>query len=282
MNWDGTTNHESPRGAPQSTWHGRLPRVPRTTITGGTPVSRRLRPSFLFTISFRRLIRSILFALLFMGWLPAAEPQTLFDGKTLTGWDGDPRFWRVEDGAITGETTPESALKANTFLIWRGGTVADFTMEFSYRIVSNEGNSGFQFRSVDRGQFQVSGYQANIEQGGKNRNGMLYDEGTGREVLALAGERTRVGDGKTRLATEKFAEAKDLFASVKGQGEWNRYRVDATGNHIRITINGVLMSEVTDEGGKQAAKEGIIAFQLHVGKPMKLQLKDLILLDRKP
>ena len=96
-------------------------------------------------------------------------------------------------------------------------------------------------KKANGGNFQVTGYQANIEQGGRNRNGMLYDEGTGREVLALAGERTRVGDGKTRIATEKFAEAKDLFASVKGQGEWNRYRVEATGNHFRITINDVLI-----------------------------------------
>jgi hypothetical protein len=207
--------------------------------------------------------------------LMAAEPVSLFDGATLTGWEGDPRFWRVEDGAITGETTPESVLKANTFLIWRGGTVTDFTMEFSYRILSEEGNSGLQFRSLDRGGFQVTGYQANIELGGKNRNGMLYDEGTGREVLALAGERTRVGDGKMRLATEKFAESKDLFASVKGRGEWNRYRVEASGNHFRIAINDVLMCEATDEGEKQAAKDGILAFQLHVGKPMKLQVKDM-------
>lgn len=219
-------------------------------------------------------IRFLFLALLVLN-MAAAEPQSLFDGKTLSGWDGDARFWRIEDGAITGETTADKSLKTNTFLIWRGGTVKDFTMEFSYRIVSAEGNSGFQFRSVDRGSFLVTGYQANIEQGGKNRNGMLYDEGTGREVLALAGERTRVGDGKTRLATEQFAEAKELFTKVNGIGEWNRYRVDATGNRIRITINDVLMSEATDEGEKQAAKEGIIAFQLHVGKPMKLQLMDL-------
>lgn len=219
-------------------------------------------------------MRHLLLAFLVLN-MTAVEPQSLFDGKTLGGWDGDARFWRVEDGTITGETTPAQTLTKNTFLIWRGGTVADFTMEFSYRIVSAEGNSGFQFRSLDRGDFLVTGYQANIEQGGKNRNGMLYDEGTGREVLALAGERTRVGDGRTRLATEKFAEARELFAKVNGIGGWNRYRVDAIGNRIRITINDVLMSEVVDEGEKQAAKEGIIAFQLHVGKPMKLQLKDL-------
>ncbi len=219
-------------------------------------------------------LRILLLACTFLG-VSAAESQTLFDGASLTGWDGDQRFWRVEDGAITGEIPADAGLKKNTFLIWRGGTVSDFTMEFSYRIVSDEGNSGFQFRSVDRGEFQVTGYQANIEQGGKNRNGMLYSEGTGRDVLALAGERTRVGDGKTRIATEKFAEAKDLFTKVNGRGEWKQYRVEATGNRIRITINDVLMSEATDESEKQAAKEGIIAFQLHAGKAMKLQVKDL-------
>ena len=227
------------------------------------------------------MIRHLLLAFLVLN-AAAAEPQSLFDGKTLSGWDGDTRFWRVEDGAITGETTADQTLKTNTFLIWKGGTVSDFTMEFSYRMVSAEGNSGFQFRSLDRGNFLVTGYQANIEQGGKNRNGMLYDEGGGREVLALAGERTRVGDGKARLQHERFAEAKELFTAVKGRGEWNRYRVIAQGALMRIAINDVEMCAVTDEGPTRAARSGIIALQLHVGKPMKIQFKDLVLTRSEP
>jgi hypothetical protein len=209
--------------------------------------------------------------------LPAAEPVPLFDGSTLTGWEGDPRFWRVEDGCITGESTAGLVLKQNTFLIWRGGTVADFTIGFAYRILSEEGNSGLQFRSSDRGGFLVTGYQANVEQGGRNRNGMLYDEGGGREVLALAGERTRVGDGKARPSSERFAETMQLFAAVKGRGEWNRYRVIAHGATMTVSINDTLMCEVTDEGPTQAATSGIVALQLHVGKPMKIQFKDLVL-----
>jgi hypothetical protein len=212
----------------------------------------------------------------------AVDPIELFDGRTLAGWEGEERFWRVEEGCITGETTADQPLKRNTFLIWRGGVVDDFTLEFSYRILSEEGNSGVQFRSIDRGEFQVTGYQANIEQGGKNRNGMLYSEGTGRDVLALAGERTRVGDGRTRLHSERVAEAKDLFAAVKGRGEWNHYRVTAQGRTMRIAINQVPMCEVSDESATQAAASGIIAFQLHAGKPMKLQLKELRLTRLEP
>ena len=220
---------------------------------------------------------SVIFLCAALLHLSGAETARLFDGTSLNGWSGDPRFWRVEDGAITGETTADQGLKKNTFLIWKGGTVDDFTIEFSYRIVSEEGNSGLQYRSLDRGDFQVTGYQANVEQGGKNRNAMIYSEGTGREVLALAGERTRVGDGKTRLATERIAETKDLFAQVKGRGEWNRYQVVAQGTTTTISINGRLMSQTTDESAQDAATRGILAFQLHVGKAMKIQFRDILL-----
>src|SRR6059036_936900 len=66
--------------------------------------------------------------------------KSLFNGKDLSGWEGDPKFWSVKEGTITGQTTPENPLKQNTFLIWKGGTVEDFELRFSYRIVG--GNSG--------------------------------------------------------------------------------------------------------------------------------------------
>ena len=56
---------------------------------------------------------------------PAAENEEgfkpIFDGKTLNGWDGDPKLWTVEDGAITGRTNDEDPLKTNQFIIWRQG-----------------------------------------------------------------------------------------------------------------------------------------------------------------
>ena len=71
----------------------------------------------------------------------------LFDGKTLTGWDGNPTFWSVVDGAIVGRTTPENPTKGNTFLIWRQGLLCDFELRLSWKIEG--GNSGVQYRSRD-------------------------------------------------------------------------------------------------------------------------------------
>src|SRR5262245_35659542 len=91
----------------------------------------------------------------------AEEFRSLFNGKDLAGWDGDPKFWSVKEGAITGMTTPENPAKGNTFLIWRGGTLKDFELRLQFRIQG--GNSGVQYRSKDLGKWVVSGYQADID-----------------------------------------------------------------------------------------------------------------------
>lgn len=208
--------------------------------------------------------------------LLAADAISLFDGKTLDGWEGAEGLWRVEDGAITGESTAAAPLKGNTFLIWRKGTVADFEIEFQYRILSDSANSGLQYRSKDHGNFVVGGYQADIESG-QTYTGINYGEKTGREILAERGQRAWLGDGKTKTKTktEQFADGKALQASVKGKGEWNLYKVVAKGATMTHTINGTLMSETIDESAKDAVKQGILAFQLHQGPPMKIQFKDI-------
>src|SRR5262249_49163446 len=86
--------------------------------------------------------------------------KSLFNGKDLSGWDGNPKFWSVQDGVITGQTTAENPTQGNTFLIWRDGTVDDFELRLSYRIVN--GNSGIQYRSSDKGNWVVGGYQADF------------------------------------------------------------------------------------------------------------------------
>ena len=110
--------------------------------------------------------------------------ESIFDGQTLKGWDGDVAFWRVENGAITGETTAEKPLKLNTFIVWSGGTTKDFELKLEYRI-TEVGNSGVQYRSValpEVGPHVLKGYQADID--GRNMyTGMLYEE-RGRGFLA--------------------------------------------------------------------------------------------------
>src|SRR5687767_14612132 len=75
--------------------------------------------------------------------------KSLFNGNDLSGWDGNPKFWSVKDGLVTGQTTADNPTQGNTFLIWRDGTVEDFELRLSYRIVG--GNSGIQYRSKDLG-----------------------------------------------------------------------------------------------------------------------------------
>lgn len=90
-----------------------------------------------------------LFLLLAMSIVAQAGEQSLFNGKDLEGWEGNPKLWSVEEGAITGRTAAEgeTKLKHNTFLVWKAGTVGDFELTFRYRIES--GNSGVQYRSQE-------------------------------------------------------------------------------------------------------------------------------------
>jgi hypothetical protein len=217
-------------------------------------------------------------ALLAAGLAPGAEAAAavpVFDGMTLAGWDGDRAYWRVEDGCITGETTPDRKLKKNTFLLWRAGTVADFDIAFDYRILSDWANSGLQYRSRDIGSYLVAGYQANIESG--VNNGMNYSEETGRGILALVGQRVWLGDGTTKNKVEAIGDRTTLLRAVKPKGEWNHYELTAKGTTMTILINGTLLSETIDQSAKDADKAGILALQLHVGPPMKIQFRDFVL-----
>ncbi len=127
-----------------------------------------------------QLYRSLMFlAALVAATIPASADdwEVLFDGKTLTGWDGDPNTWSVKDGAITGQTYNEEdkKLKGNTFIIWRGGEVDNFELELEYKIVN--GNSGIQYRSfeVPNEKWVIGGYQADFE-AGDTYSGILYGE----------------------------------------------------------------------------------------------------------
>ena len=97
----------------------------------------------------------------------------LSNGTDLSEWSGDERFWRIEDGVIIGESTPELPCQSTNYLIRDGLRAADFEFECSYRI--NGGNSGVQFRTRRNGETSVRGYQADIEDG-PNWTGCLYEQ----------------------------------------------------------------------------------------------------------
>ena len=221
----------------------------------------------------------------------SAEEKEIFNGKDLTGWEGNKDLWSVKDGTITGITPPDPAnpakgiLKHNTFLVWKGGTVADFELTFQYRI--EKGNSGVQYRSKELtpGEFGpiISGYQADFE-AGETYSGILYEE-RGRGILAKRGEKTVIkpgADGKKPVVevTGTVGESAAIQASIKKE-DWNEYRIVAKGNHVQHFINGQQTVDVTDEDAANAPKEGLLALQIHAGPPMVVQFKNFKLVESK-
>jgi len=215
---------------------------------------------------------------------------SLFDGKNLEGWDGDPRFWRIENGTIVGETKEGNLADKNTFLIYRGKEFADFELHFSYRVTGY--NSGVQYRSVDQGDWNVSGYQCDFEDRwhevkGKpdpsfidEYSGMFFDEG-GRMFLGQRGDVVIVRtnpDAPGKSLVEKIGSVGDpviLEKHIHRGQQWNEMVVIAKGYQFTHMINGHVMAIGIDENVENRRASGIFAFQLHSGPPMKIELKDI-------
>jgi hypothetical protein len=199
----------------------------------------------------------------------------IFDGTSLANWDGDTAVWRVENGAIVGETTAEKPLKANTFLIWRGGKPADFELKLEYRM--NATNSGVQYRSVevpDVGKWVLKGYQADLDFANQ-WTGQLYEE-RGRGFLALRGQATQILEGKKARVIGTLESGDALKALVK-VNDWNQFHVIARGNTLVHVVNGHVMAVAVDDDPKARATSGLIGFQIHTGDPMKVEYRNILL-----
>lgn len=216
--------------------------------------------------------------------LASAEETQLFNGKDLTGWEGDPKFWSVQDGALTGKSTPDNPVPHNTFLIWKGGQPSDFTLTLKFKMTPGDAkkytNSGIQYRSkvIDPAKFIVGGYQADFEYG-DNYSGILYEE-KGRAILAKRGEQVVIKQGdapaKPKIeVTGKTGDSKEIQAAIN-KDDWNEFKIVAEGNNVKQYINGKLTVDVTDETA-EAPKSGVIALQMHQGAPMQVQFKDIVL-----
>lgn len=209
--------------------------------------------------------------------------DAIFDGTSLKGWDGDPAFWRVENGAIVGESTAENPLKENTFLIWRGGEPKDFELKLQYRM--NATNSGVQFRSVqvppgtpqgDRkveGKWVLKGYQADIDF--ENRwTGQVYEE-RGRGFLAIRGQAVHVPEGGRPRVIGNLQQSPDELKALIKSNDWNQLHLIARANTIIQILNGAVTSIVVDDDAKNRAESGLIGFQIHTGAPMKIEFRNV-------
>ena len=216
----------------------------------------------------------------------------IFDGKTLTGWEGDKKYWKVENGNIVGEITPATLLKTNSFLIWRGGKPADFELTLEFKI-SRNGNSGINYRSVEveNVPHALKGYQADID-GAINYTGQNYEERK-RTTLAYRGEIVQVNAlqkntadslqnfiknnaWSQRVVTGSLGSSDSLKTKINFEG-WNTCRLIIKGKNLRHFINGILMSEVIDNDKVNGKLSGLIGVQVHVGPPMKVEYRNIML-----
>jgi hypothetical protein len=225
----------------------------------------------------------------------ASEQQddfiSLFDGNSLHEWEFDPVYWSVKEGAIVGEITPETVLKNNTFIIWKGGELGDFELKADFWI-SEKGNSGVQYRSerFTEVPYALRGYQADID-GGNLYTGQNYEERK-RTTLAYRGQKTQIASApdsipsiggyvhnnawKGLVLVEELGDRTALGNLIK-KGEWNTIHIVAKGNLMKHYVNGTLMSEVLDEDTKNRKLSGLLGFQVHVGPPMKVMFKNILL-----
>jgi len=202
--------------------------------------------------------------------------KKLFNGKDLTGWNGNPNLWSVKDGTIQGQTTKENPTKGNTFLIYTNGDVSDFELRFSYKIVG--GNSGVQYRSkvINPDNWVVGGYQGDFE-AGKTYSGILYDEAGGaggRAIMAQRGESVVWDADCKKQVVGALGKSEEIQAKIKSE-DWNDYVIVARGNQLMHQINGVKTVEVTDNCEAKRLTKGVLALQLHAGPPMTVQFKDI-------
>jgi 3-keto-disaccharide hydrolase len=186
----------------------------------------------------------------------AGESKKLFDGKTLDGWEGDLKTWRVEDGSIVGGSL-DANVPRNEFLCTTK-SYGDFELKVKFKLMGDKksANAGVQFRTKRIPKHhEVSGYQADIGQG---YWGALYDESRRNKVLAAP-------------------SAKVLDKLVK-EGDWNDYKIRAEGASIKLWLNGTLTVDYTEKDDK-IERTGILGLQVHGGGKTKVLYKDITIVE---
>lgn len=200
--------------------------------------------------------------------------ESIFNGKDLSGWSGDPAIWKVENGTIVGTTTDEAPLDYNRFLIFKGEEVEDFKLSVDIKL-TGDSNSGIQYRSkvnTDLGDHVVTGYQCDMHPS-EWANGMLYEEKE-RGILARRGQKVVLTeDGGRKVIGKPDGGSEQVFDPF----EWHTYSIEAHGNHLVHAIDGVTTVEIFDHDVTERDLKGTIAIQVHKGPAMKVEVRKVLL-----
>jgi hypothetical protein len=193
---------------------------------------------------------------------------SLFDGVSLDGWDGNPKFWRVEDGSIVGESTIENP-SGNSYLTYRKTKARDFTLKLEIKIIGT-GGSGIQYRSKTGVPWQApiaenvtanvgpvnlnwmaTGPQADFWPNSPVFTGQFYSENTPIRILAWRGQVVESYGTASKVLIGNIGDRKELGKYVK-ENEWNQYTIIARGGICLHILNGQLMAVIIDDDPKSS------------------------------
>jgi hypothetical protein len=194
---------------------------------------------------------------------------SIFNGKDLTGWEGIPDGWKVENGCIVGESTPEKPCKRSHYLYYTEKEPDNFHLKLTFRLQGN-GNSGIQFRSEKRPNWDTYGYQADVDASLQWAGCLFHHK---RAAVVKRGFDDKI-DSDGTVHSHQFADPAELIQFYKA-GDWNDYEVIADESVITLLINGKMMCRVDDRHATEAASSGMIALQMHQGPPMKVEFKNI-------
>ena len=205
---------------------------------------------------------------------------TIFDGKTFNGWKADTSVWHIENGCFVGEVTPMKQIQTNSFLIYTKSQAGDFEFKAKFKI-SNGGNSGVNYRSEEIANipYALKGYQADID--GENvYTGQNYEE-RGRGFLAMRGQNAVINNSTDPFIIKSIGNSDSLKSKIIAD-DWNEIHLIVKGNNMKHYINGILMSETTDNDSSNSKLSGLIGLQVHVSKQMKVAYKNIQIKIEKP
>ena len=186
----------------------------------------------------------------------AGKEVKLFDGKTLSGWEGPEKTFRVEEGAIVAGTL-KTKIPRNEFLATKKD-YGDFELRLKFKLLGAGANAGVQIRSERiPNHHEMIGYQADM---GDGWWGALYDESRRNKVLA--------------------APKKEIIDKALKRDDWNDYRIRCEGKRIQLWINGQQTVDYTEPDDK-IPQRGKIAVQIHGGPPSEAWYKDIVITELK-
>ena len=215
----------------------------------------------------------------------------IFDGVSLKGWDGNPKFWRVEDHAIVGESTPQNP-SGNSYIVYRDMEAKDFTLKFEIK-VEGSGGSGFQYRSktglpwlaniadnvtANVGpvnlNWMMTGPQADFWPSSRDWTGQFYSENTPMRILAWRGQVVE-GAGLARKQLMGNIGDRQALNSVVRMNDWNEYTVIARGGTCMHIVNGQLMAVMVDDDPASSNNQSGL-FGIEIEATTKVSVRNIL------